>query len=300
MAFKFLNKLVCFEVAAVEVKVLNVYNNEALPGQDFRNGHGESFLITAGSREILLDTGWKGNILMQNICALGIDVNAIDKIVLSHGHRDHTGGLPSLLEARTETTPLPVIAHPDALEPKWVKRLIFHFPMGLPKLRKELAQKMGFQLARNPEEILPRLSTTGEIAIAERTEKPGVARNAFHNVDGKRVWDPVIDDVSLVLQTKSGLVMITGCCHSGLLNACAKAVGLFGEPIKAIIGGTHMLAYSKEDIEHVGDMLEKVYATPELYLNHCTGKHAIEQLRARFGSDVVHDCFVGTELTFEI
>jgi metal-dependent hydrolase (beta-lactamase superfamily II) len=61
-----------------------------------------------------------------------------------------------------------------------------------------------------------------------------------------------------------------------------------------------MLAYSKEDVEHAGDVLEKVYGTPQLYLNHCTGKQAIEQLRTRFGSDVVHDCFVGTELTFEI
>jgi 7,8-dihydropterin-6-yl-methyl-4-(beta-D-ribofuranosyl)aminobenzene 5'-phosphate synthase len=284
----------------VEVKVLNVYNNEALPGQDFRSGHGESFLITAGNREILLDTGWKGNILMQNIRALGIDVNAIDKIVFSHGHRDHTGGLPSFLEARTDTTPLPVIAHPDALEPKWLKKLIFYFSLGLPKLRQDLARKVEFQLARDPEEVLPRLSTTGEIPIVERIEKPGIAGNAFHKLDGKCVWDPVIDDLSLVLQTKDGLVMITGCCHAGLLNACARTTKLFGGPIRAIIGGTHMLAYSRDDIEHVGDELEKVYGTPQLYLNHCTGKQAIEQLRIRFGSDVVHDCLVGTELTFEI
>jgi hypothetical protein len=61
-----------------------------------------------------------------------------------------------------------------------------------------------------------------------------------------------------------------------------------------------MLEYSKEDVEHVGDVLEKVYATPKLYLNHCTGKRAIEQLKVRFGPDIVHDCLVGTELTFEI
>ena len=263
----------------MEVKVLNVYNNEALPGQNFRSGHGESFLITAGSREILLDTGWKGNILMQNIRALGIDVNAIDKIIFSHGHRDHTGGLPSFLEARTDTTPLPVIAHPDALEPKWGKKLIFHFSLGMPKLRQDLAQKVEFQLARDPEEVLPRLSTTGEIPVVERTEKPGIAGNAFHKVDGKRVWDPVIDDLSLVLQAKDGLVMITGCCHAGLLNACARTTKLFGGPIRAIIGGTHMLAYSRTMLSTWEMCWRRSMGLPQLYLNHCTGKEAIEQLR---------------------
>jgi metal-dependent hydrolase (beta-lactamase superfamily II) len=54
------------------------------------------------------------------------------------------------------------------------------------------------------------------------------------------------------------------------------------------------------DVEHVGDILEKAYGAPELYLNHCTGEKAIEQLRDKFGADKVHDCFVGSRLTFEL
>jgi metal-dependent hydrolase (beta-lactamase superfamily II) len=61
-----------------------------------------------------------------------------------------------------------------------------------------------------------------------------------------------------------------------------------------------MIEYSREDVEHVGNVLEKTYGTPLLYLNHCTGRKAIDQLRSRFGLDVVRDCFVGTELAFEI
>jgi 7,8-dihydropterin-6-yl-methyl-4-(beta-D-ribofuranosyl)aminobenzene 5'-phosphate synthase len=237
---------------------------------------------------------------MHNIQALGINIDNIDKLVLSHGHRDHTGGLVSFLKTRTATIPVPVIAHSDALEPKSWKILIFHIPMGLPKLPRELTKKVIFQMAKNPVEILPKLFTTGEIPIAERPEKPGIAKMAFHKIDGQRKWDPVIDDLSLVLQAKDGLVIITGCCHAGLLNACAKATKLFNQKIKAIVGGTHMLERSKEDVEHVGNVLESLYGTPELYLNHCTGKKAIEQLRNRFGTDIVHDCLVGTELAFEI
>jgi len=60
-----------------------------------------------------------------------------------------------------------------------------------------------------------------------------------------------------------------------------------------------MLEYSQEDVDHVEDVLKNVYGTPELYLNHCTGKEAIERLRGRFGPEVVHDCHVGTEVIFK-
>jgi metal-dependent hydrolase (beta-lactamase superfamily II) len=90
------------------------------------------------------------------------------------------------------------------------------------------------------------------------------------------------------------------CCHSGLLNACAKATSLMNRKIKAIVDGTHTLEYSEKDVEHVGDVPENTYETPELYFNHCTGQKTVEQLRNRFGSDTVHDCFAGSELDFEI
>jgi 7,8-dihydropterin-6-yl-methyl-4-(beta-D-ribofuranosyl)aminobenzene 5'-phosphate synthase len=287
-------------VATLEVKIVTVYNNEALPERGLKSGHGASYHITEGDKEILFDLGWKGRRLMHNIHALGIDVDKIGKLVLSHGHRDHTDGLVSFLKARTTKTHLPIIAHPSALEPKDAKKLFFRIRLGFPRLSKKLAEKTEFHLTKDPVEILPKLLTTGEIPMVERPEKPGMASLALHTVDGRREWDPVVDDLSLVLQAKDGLVIVTGCCHAGLLNTCAKATRLFGPKIKAIIGGTHMLEYSEEDVEHVADVLERLYGTPELYLNHCTGKKAIEQLRNKLGPSIVHDCFVGTELTFEV
>lgn len=283
----------------MDARIINVYNNEALPGKDLKSGHGESFHITIGDMQILFDVGWKGRKLMYNAKLLGINADDIDVMVLSHGHRDHTGGLKSFLKARTVGTQMPIYAHPNALEPKMGRKWIFRIPMGL-QIDPKLAERIQFKLAKKPAEVSPALFTTGEIALKERLEKPGIAKAVFHKVDGQWKWDPVIDDLSLVLQTKEGLILITGCCHAGLLNTCARALQLFNNKIKAIIGGTHMLEYSEEDISHVGEILEKVYGTPELYLNHCTGKIAIEQLRRRFGPEIVHDCHVGTELFFEI
>jgi 7,8-dihydropterin-6-yl-methyl-4-(beta-D-ribofuranosyl)aminobenzene 5'-phosphate synthase len=287
-------------VIRVDAKIVNVYNDSILLNKGLKGGWGNSFHITIGEREVFFDVGYKGGTLMQNIHALGIDVDKMEKVVLSHAHRDHTGGLISFLEARTVTKPLPIIAHPDVSESKSIKMLIFHFPGGLPKLSQGLLKDVSYELTKNPVEVLPGLSTSGEIPTSERPEKLGIASRAFHKVDGRREWDPVIDDLSLILRAEDGLVMVTGCCHAGLLNTCARTTKLFGKRIKAIIGGTHMVEYSTEDVKHVGDVLENTYGTPELYLNHCTGKEVIEQLRTRFGSAMVHDCFAGTELTFRI
>ena len=283
----------------MDVKITNIYNNEVLPGKGLKSGHGECFHIAMGDRQVLLDVGWKGGKLTHNMKKLGINTDAIEKLVFSHGHMDHTGGLKSFLKMRTAQKPVQIIAHPSALEPKSAKIFVFHIPMGLPKLSKELTEKTEFHLTKDSVEVLPNLATTGEITIAERLEKPGIVTGAFHKINGRREWDPVIDDLSLVLQAKDGLVLVTGCCHAGLLNTCARATQLFNRKIIAILGGTHMLEYSQEDVDHVGEVLEKKYGTPQLYLNHCTGKKAIERLKSKFGTEVVHDCHVGTEVVFK-
>jgi 7,8-dihydropterin-6-yl-methyl-4-(beta-D-ribofuranosyl)aminobenzene 5'-phosphate synthase len=283
----------------MEVRITNVYNDNALPGRGFKAGHGESFHIAMEGKQVLLDVGWKGRKLMNNMKKLGMKADYIDKLVFSHGHLDHTDGLPTFLKARKTAEPLQVIGHPDILEPKSMKLLFFYVSAGFPHLASKLGEKVKFDLSKESVEVLPNLHTTGEIPLAERPEKPGIVSGVFHKVDGQRKWDPVLDDLSLILQSKDGLVVITGCCHAGLLNTCAKATRLFNRKIKAIFGGTHMLEYSEEDVEHVGEVLKDVYGTPELYLNHCTGNKAIEFLKRKFGSETVHDCYVGTVATFE-
>jgi len=282
----------------MEVRILNVYNNDVLPGRGLKGSHGESFIITVGDRKILLDTGWKPRVFLHNLAKLGVDPNTIEKLVLSHGHRDHTGGLAAFLKSRTSATPLPIIAHPDVREPKAIKAAGLNIPMGFPKLAPELEAKVEFQLSKEPVEILPGLYTTGEIPLAERIEKSGSEPRAHHKVKGQWEWDPIIDDLSLVLKTDKGLVIITGCCHAGLLNTCAQAARTFGDKIHAVIGGTHMMRYSEEEVDHVGNALEKDYGSPQLYLNHCTGKKAVGQLKNRFGSGIIHDCFAGAEERF--
>lgn len=285
----------------METRIINVYNNDALPHKDLKSAWGESFHITAGDSQILFDVGWKGDILKHNMKKLGIKPDEIDTLVFSHAHMDHTGGLPTFLKSRDVSTPLTILGHPAVKGPKgfWggTGGGAWYYPGGLPNLPKQLRERYLFELTKKPAIVAPNLSTTGE--ITERPEKPGTLRWALHKTPERWEWDPILDDLSLILQTKNGMVLITGCCHAGLLNVCKKATALFNDRIRAIIGGTHMIAYSKEEIIHIGNVLETRYGSPELYLNHCTGKEAIALLKKHFGPDIVQDCHVGTELTFD-
>jgi len=279
----------------MKVRILNVYNNTALPSKGLKADYGNSFYFEIGEKRILFDTGRRGNILLNNMKALGISPDEIGTIVFSHGHSDHTGGLPTFLSARTEGKAIEVIMHPTALEPK---QFLYLYPIGFPKLSEKQKQGIKFSFVKEPFEVTPGLTTTGE--ITDRPEKDSTAWYMTHKVNRRRKRDPLSDDLSLVLDTKKGLVIVTGCCHAGLLNTCVHVSKLFNKEIRAILGGTHLMTFKRKEIGHIGDVLEKTYNMPQLYLNHCTGKKAILQLKDRFGPEIVHDFWVGSEMTYEI
>jgi 7,8-dihydropterin-6-yl-methyl-4-(beta-D-ribofuranosyl)aminobenzene 5'-phosphate synthase len=104
----------------------------------------------------------------------------------------------------------------------------------------------------------------------------------------------------LVLQTSQGLVVVCGCCHAGLLNTLAHIRLYFYQPLKAIIGGTHLAGAVPETLDRVvaelGNHCEG--SVPDLYLNHCTGEVALFRLAHAFG-EKVHPCPAGLVLIFE-
>ncbi len=279
----------------MKVKILNVCNNNALPDRGLKADHGNCFCVEIGEKKILFDTGHRGKIFLNNMRALNISPDKIDSIIFSHGHNDHTGGLTAFLSSRTRIEPIEIFLHPAASKPK---RFFYLLPIGYPKMSMDQEQKIKLHFVKVPVEVIPGLSTTGE--ITERPKKDSTAWYMNYKENHKWKRDPLLDDLSLVLNTKEGLVIVTGCCHAGLLNTCAHVKNVFGKEIHAIFGGTHLIMSSKKEISDIGDVLEKTYNTPQLYLNHCTGKKTIAQFEERFGTEVVHDFWAGAEMIYEM
>ena len=195
------------------VKIICVVNNTSKEDAGLRSEHGLAFWIETRYSNVLFDTGQTAAVLSHNLDVLGLLPQNVDMLALSHAHYDHTGGLEAILSKNTKLT---LFAHPDIFRPRYSLRKGEYVSIGLSLARETLAGKVNLSLSESPTEILPGLWTTGE--IIERPEQEG--RSAHHFIRAGEGWlpDPYRDDLSLVLKTKAGLVVICGCCHAGILN----------------------------------------------------------------------------------
>lgn len=195
------------------------------------------------------------------------------EITLGHVHYDHTGGVNIVLQHCRY--PLPVYAHPDLLRERYAIKGGQPRDIGMGMTKTYLAKFITLHLSTETLEILPFVWTTGE--TSDRTEFEG--RSAHHYILVNISWfsDLYRDDMALVLEAKSGLVIVCGCSHAGLLNILAHVGRIFKKEIAAIVGGTKFFNVDDDTIAHVIHTISSTGSglLPDLYLNHCTGEHVI-------------------------
>jgi 7,8-dihydropterin-6-yl-methyl-4-(beta-D-ribofuranosyl)aminobenzene 5'-phosphate synthase len=248
---------------------------------------GLSILVEVDGLKILLDTG--ANIsVVHNAPLLGIDLLTIDRIVLSHGHYDHTGGLRQILLSRIGEK-VEVIAHPDIWASKfWVspytRRLeegSYNY-VGMLHQRGEL-EDLGasFNLTKDPIWITENIVTTGEIPMV--TEYEEIDPDLYVREGGEFHPDPLWDDRALVVKTDLGLIIVFGCGHRGLINTIYYAQKLTGvKTIHTVVGGLHLCTASKEQLEFDISKLRE-FGIKKLGASHCTGMPAAMRLAQEFG-----------------
>ncbi|TFH28996.1 MAG: MBL fold metallo-hydrolase, partial [Promethearchaeota archaeon] len=251
------------------MRLTNLFSNKVLPHSDLEGGHGQSFFLEINGKNLLLDVGASGKKLLANMSKLHISVDSVQLLAFSHGHYDHSQALPEFLAARSSNLiPLPTYGHPAMEEKKYAKIAFLKKNLGFPskKMTPELRSRCEFHLQSEPLEILSGVWLSGE--IKERPYHSGEEKMAMHlKDDGSSEIDPVKEDQSMYLRTSNGTVIVTGCAHAGLLNICRNAKELLKQPIHAIIGGSHMVRFTEEQVEEVADVLKSDFDSPTLYLN---------------------------------
>jgi 7,8-dihydropterin-6-yl-methyl-4-(beta-D-ribofuranosyl)aminobenzene 5'-phosphate synthase len=208
---------------------------------------GLSILIEVDGYKILLDTGQSFS-AAYNALTLGIDLSQINKIVFSHGHLDHTGGLLYIL--KMVKGKVEVIAHPDIWALKYARRSE-HMEdyIGVP-FSKEAAETLGasFNLTKKPVWISENIVTSGEIPMITEYEK--IDPILYVKEKGELKPDPLWDDQALFIKSEKGLIIILGCAHRGVINTIRHAQKLTGvKPVYAVIGGTHLISASPQRID---------------------------------------------------
>ena len=251
----------------------------------FLGQHGFSALVeyrdALTTVRVLVDTGQDGRVVLSNARRLGLDLGQVDAILITHGHYDHAGGLLQLLD-EVKLEGKPVIMHPDALKPKLAKRRGKLVSAGVPGLSEEAIRdrKAVPIISRRPVEISDNILSTGE--IKRRTEFEQVRGFYTLGPDGL-VEDRLLDDQALVVKMPGGLVVVTGCAHSGLINTVLHAQELTGEErLLAVVGGFHLEGASREVLERTVAELKRL-GPEHVYACHCTGLRAFCELSSAFG-----------------
>jgi 7,8-dihydropterin-6-yl-methyl-4-(beta-D-ribofuranosyl)aminobenzene 5'-phosphate synthase len=268
---------------------------ENLVGQRVGSGeHGFSAFIETDGGNYLFDTG-RGPSIVPNSLIMNKDLRSIKRIFLSHGHYDHTGGLPEVLKLRGKVE---VHAHPhvfldrisiDKEAGKETKRFV-----GLP-YKQAYLESLGAQFVLNTDfgEVENGIFLTGEIPRKTSFEKPDP--RLFSEMEEKTVPDIFLDDQSLTLNTDKGLVLILGCAHSGMINILNHVMHKIKKNhIYAILGGTHLDFLTPEQLEESINSLKKM-EVKKFGVSHCTGMRAAFRLQQEFGDRFSYGC-VGSVL----
>ncbi|GAI00116.1 unnamed protein product, partial [marine sediment metagenome] len=229
---------------------------------------GLSILVETDEANILFDTGQSIS-ASHNADILGIDLRRIDKIVLSHGHFDHTGGLRQVLR-RIGKKGIEIIAHPDIWQAKYATGEGEDRYIGIPFHRQTL-ESLGahFNLTTEPVRITDNIMTTGEIPMVTDYEE---IESYLQVKEGNRFKpDKLLDDQALIINTETGLVVILGCAHRGIINTLYHAQQITGvKVIYAVLGGCHLMDASEERIWLTIAALKEL-GVQRLGVCHCTG-----------------------------
>jgi 7,8-dihydropterin-6-yl-methyl-4-(beta-D-ribofuranosyl)aminobenzene 5'-phosphate synthase len=256
--------------------------------------HGFSAFIETDRGNYLFDTG-SGHSIVPNSLILNKDLRSIQKIFLSHGHFDHTGGLPEVLKLKGKVD---VQAHPNVFS----DRIAVHKEdererkrfVGIP-YKKGYLESLGAHFVLNVAftEVEKGIFLTGEVPRKTSFEKPDP--RLFTEIDGKTVQDTFPDDQSLILVSEKGLILILGCAHSGMINIIHHVMDKTGkETFYAILGGTHLDFLTPGQLEESITFLKKM-KIEKIGLSHCTGMRAACRLHQEFGDRFSYGC-VGSVL----
>jgi len=261
------------------IKIITLCENtSAKPG--FMAEWGLSILVQADGVNVLFDTG--GSFAaVRNADKIGVDLRAIDKIVLSHGHADHTGGLREVLR---RTGPKEIVAHPAIWELKYTKRTYEKKEafIGIPFIRDELELfGASFTLNKEPVYISDNIITTGE--IIQTTDFESIEPIFYVKENSLFRHDSIPDDLALIVKTKKGLVIILGCAHRGIISTIRHSQEISGEErVRLIVGGTHLAPKTDDQIDKTITELKKI-GVQKIGVSHCTGFHASTRLSQEMG-----------------
>jgi len=251
------------------MKITALSEVKAMDG--FLAEHGLSFLLEADGQQVLFDTG-ASDIFLKNAEKMGIDLQAVPTVVLSHGHWDHGDGLPFMQDKK-------LVCHPGCFVRRYRRQGSEN--LGLALSREDLEKRYSLQSSRTPFQLTEHLLFLGEIPRKNDFE----ARETPYILEGGEE-DFILDDSGLVYLGEKGLVIVSGCAHAGICNMIDHAVELTGiHRVEAVIGGFHLKKMDATTLSTIDYLRER--KVNRILPSHCTKDPALEAFHRTFGRNEV-------------
>jgi|GEM_PF-481989 len=229
---------------------------------------------------VLMDSG-QSDIAFRNMLVRGFELP--QKMVLSHGHYDHTGGLMSVLRPKMK-----LYTHPHAFLPRFYKGM----HVGIPFVRERIEAMAEVVEVTEPQEVAKDVWMLGEVP---RKHEQALLEDSYIVVDGEKQFDGLLDDTSVAVKTDKGLLLVLGCCHAGLRNTVEWAEEVVGDEVKYIVGGTHLIAFKPSELPEIIKWLDAIIE--KIAPCHCTGLGYEFVLKEKLGEKYV---MVGSGSVFEV
>lgn len=272
------------------MKLTALVDNTRLDNRpDLAVERGLSLHVNTMGRQILFDAG-SGKAFCDNAALLDIEIQNVDAAVISHRHHDHCNGITHFLDTNSKAR---VYFRECEETDYYFKAFCFKSNVGIDKALLENTQTR-FTFINDTTEILPNIFVVTN--ISDRYQKPKGNKYLFTNSRRGCKPDRFDHELLLIIKESDGLVIFTGCAHSGVLNMVETAVELFPNTrIKAVVGGFHLVGLpifnsiggTKEEVKAVGRKLQS-YPIDKLYTGHCTGMKAYRLLKGVLGDRLEH------------
>jgi 7,8-dihydropterin-6-yl-methyl-4-(beta-D-ribofuranosyl)aminobenzene 5'-phosphate synthase len=245
---------------------------------------GFSALVQVDGFRLLFDTGAREETVLRNAEELGVDLAGVTDVVLSHNHRDHTGGLLALRRALAARNPLALsrahVATGIFLRRSFVGPRDFNGDMRALRWSYEATGATIVEHAR-PEPLAPGVWLTGP--VARRYPERNWSKGSRIVTPEGAIEDTIPEDQSLVIELADQVLVVTGCAHAGIGNILAQAREMVpGKPVRALVGGLHLLDADEASLAWTAERMKEA-GVRQLLGAHCTGLEAVYRLRALLG-----------------
>jgi len=245
---------------------------------------GFSALVDVDGKRLLFDTGAEPDTVLRNAQTLGVDLSEVTDVLLSHSHGDHTGGLATLRKALA-TKNARALTRVHVGKGFFTPRTRGGKPYNPLAAEKGNLEAAGVQFIEHPDpaELLPGVWFTGPVPRVH--PEHNYPKDVLIQSASGPVTDIVAEDSSLVLDTKDGLVVLTGCGHAGVINTLEAAQKMVRPAkVSTVVGGLHLFSADDATLDWTAAQFRR-FGVRELVGAHCTGIESVYRLRAQSGLD---------------